>query len=86
MLEQNAAPAQPEAESTSAPASAEHGETRRSASEDLARDRAEKIREIAYSFYEARGCIEGSALDDWLRAEACFIDIAGPTAQLPVPA
>ena len=75
MLEQNAAPAQPEAEPPGAPASG-----------SLATNRADKIREIAYSFYEARGGMDGSALDDWLRAEACFIEIAGPAAQSPVPA
>jgi hypothetical protein len=30
----------------------------------------EEIRRRAYELYEARGCQEGYALDDWLRAEA----------------
>ena len=33
-------------------------------------NRLERIRVTAYLFYEARGCIEGYALDDWLAAEA----------------
>jgi hypothetical protein len=28
------------------------------------------IRETAYSFYVARGCVDGCALEDWLQAEA----------------
>jgi hypothetical protein len=34
--------------------------------------RDEFIRQAAYSYYEARGCIDGHELDDWLRAEAEF--------------
>jgi hypothetical protein len=30
----------------------------------------EEIRQRAYELYEARGCEEGKALDDWLQAEA----------------
>ena len=30
----------------------------------------ELIRQRAYSLYEQRGCQDGHALDDWLRAEA----------------
>ena len=33
-------------------------------------DAVQIVRERAYAFYEARGCIDGFALDDWLRAEA----------------
>jgi hypothetical protein len=32
--------------------------------------RDQAIREVAYSFYEARGRIAGHELDDWLQAEA----------------
>lgn len=32
----------------------------------------EFVRQAAYSYYEARGCIGGNELDDWLRAEAEF--------------
>ena len=28
------------------------------------------VRERAYAFYVARGCIDGYALDEWLKAEA----------------
>ncbi len=31
--------------------------------------RVEMIRQTAYGFYEARGCISGYELDDWLQAE-----------------
>ena len=30
----------------------------------------EEIRRSAYELYEQRGCEDGRALDDWLRAEA----------------
>lgn len=33
-------------------------------------DRTEVIRSIAHALYEARGCIDGHALEDWLEAEA----------------
>jgi hypothetical protein len=35
---------------------------------DAIRDQA--IRETAYAFYEARGRVDGHALDDWLEAVA----------------
>ncbi len=39
------------------------------------------IRESAYAFYEARGCIDGHALEDWLQAEAEFDHaLTGPGA------
>lgn len=28
------------------------------------------ISSVAYSLYEARGCVDGHALEDWLEAEA----------------
>lgn len=31
--------------------------------------RVEMIRQTAYGFYEARGCIAGYELEDWLQAE-----------------
>ncbi|MDM7944289.1 MAG: DUF2934 domain-containing protein [Hydrogenophaga sp.] len=30
----------------------------------------ERIHAVAYGFYEARGCVDGHDLDDWLAAEA----------------
>lgn len=33
-------------------------------------DREQRIRELAYDHYVQRGCIDGHALDDWLKAEA----------------
>lgn len=33
-------------------------------------DREQAIREMAYAFYEARGCVDGNDLDDWIKAEA----------------
>ncbi len=33
-------------------------------------DRAERIRQAAFAFYEQRGQAEGNDLEDWLRAEA----------------
>lgn len=38
--------------------------------------RDQTIREIAYSFYEARGRVGGHELDDWLQAET---QVARPT-------
>lgn len=38
------------------------------------------IRETAYSFYEARGRVDGYDLDDWLRAEAQAIEAFGERA------
>jgi hypothetical protein len=35
-------------------------------------EREQVIRRTAYAYYEARGCSDGHALDDWLRAEAQF--------------
>lgn len=32
-------------------------------------ERELKIRELAYGYFEERGCAEGHALDDWLKAE-----------------
>lgn len=32
----------------------------------------EFVRQAAYYYYEARGCISGHELDDWLQAEAEF--------------
>jgi hypothetical protein len=34
--------------------------------------REEAVRRLAYSYYEQRGCSDGSDLDDWLRAEAAL--------------
>lgn len=31
---------------------------------------AMRIHEVAYALYEARGCVDGHALEDWLAAEA----------------
>jgi hypothetical protein len=39
------------------------------------------IRKIAYALYEARGCVDGHALEDWLHAEA-QIDRAALTEQV----
>jgi Protein of unknown function (DUF2934) len=32
-------------------------------------DREQAIREAAYACFEARGCVPGHELDDWLQAE-----------------
>jgi len=42
----------------------------------------DEIRRRAYELYEARGCQDGHALDDWLRAEAY---VRGTLAQPPQP-
>jgi hypothetical protein len=39
---------------------------------DPTADRDDAIRRLAYGLYEARGCTDGHALDDWLHAEAMF--------------
>lgn len=49
-------------------------------------NRLERIRELAYASYEARGCIDGYALDDWLRAEAIVMQETADTAQPAVAA
>lgn len=85
MLEQNAGPTQLEPESPAPPATGDPGGTTASATDDIATSRAEKIREIAYSFYEARGCVEGCALDDWLRAEARFVEVSEDADRLLGP-
>jgi hypothetical protein len=36
---------------------------------EASEERVQEIREIAYAYYEARGCADGYAMDDWLRAE-----------------
>lgn len=36
--------------------------------------REERIREAAYARYQARGCVHGNELDDWLAAEASLTD------------
>ena len=54
--------------------------------------RVEMIRQTAYGFYEARGCIAGYELEDWLQAEEKVNQaLAGPQASasstaLPQPA
>ncbi|KVW98890.1 MAG: DUF2934 domain-containing protein [Polaromonas sp.] len=37
-----------------------------------AAEREQAIRETAYACYEARGCVDGDELDDWLKAEAGY--------------
>jgi len=32
--------------------------------------REQRIRQVAYALYEARGCVAGFELEDWLQAEA----------------
>lgn len=40
--------------------------------------RDDMIRRTAYAFYEARGCTDGYALDDWLQAQAQIEQSLGP--------
>jgi len=54
------------AELTQAAASAEAGSVRRK--DDIPAHEA--VSRLAYSYWEARGCEDGSADDDWYRAEA----------------
>lgn len=44
--------------------------TRRTAASPNGEDRDDMIRRTAYAFYEARGRIDGHALEDWLQAQA----------------
>jgi hypothetical protein len=37
---------------------------------DLTKTDEQKIRELAFHFYEERGRVDGHDLDDWLKAEA----------------
>jgi hypothetical protein len=39
----------------------------------------EEVARLAYAYWQARGCPEGSPLDDWLRAEA---ELRGQVRQL----
>jgi Protein of unknown function (DUF2934) len=44
-----------------------------SPTDDTATERRDTlIRTTAYSYYEARGCVDGHDLEDWLKAEAEF--------------
>ena len=38
---------------------------------------AVRIHEVAYALYEARGCVDGHDLEDWLAAEAAVAREAG---------
>jgi len=40
-------------------------------------DREQAIREAAYACFEARGCVPGHELDDWLQAEAQVLQANG---------
>lgn len=46
-------------------------------------NRVEEIRALAYAFYEARGCVEGYALDDWIKAEATVMQASDDTRPAP---
>lgn len=56
-----------------------NGSARRRAAPEAEADssRAERIREVAYQLYEARGHVDGHDLDDWLAAEAAVNGRAG---------
>jgi Protein of unknown function (DUF2934) len=43
------------------------------------------IRTTAYSYYEARGCVDGHDLEDWLKAEAEFEQSHAPLAAQTPP-
>lgn len=43
-------------------------------------DREQAIREAAYACFEARGCVPGHELDDWLQAEAQVLQANGHSA------
>jgi Protein of unknown function (DUF2934) len=48
--------------------------------------REQIIRQTAYAFYEARGCLDGHELEDWLNAEAQFEqESAGDPKASPSP-
>jgi hypothetical protein len=74
-------------ESKPATASQAHGRSRSSATRKAVvspngkdgEDRDEAIRLAAYAFYEARGCTDGHALDDWLKAQATIEQSTGRT-------
>ena len=72
MLEQNAGPTQLEPESAGPPGTGDAAGSMASPTDDMATNRAERIREIAYSLYEERGGLDGYDLEDWLKAEASF--------------
>jgi hypothetical protein len=47
-----------------------NGSARKRGAAEAEESRAERIREAAYRFYEARGRLDGHDLEDWLAAEA----------------
>lgn len=47
-----------------------NGQARRRAGVEPGSSRAERIREVAYQLYEARGRADGHDIADWLAAEA----------------
>ncbi len=49
--------------------------------------RQARIRAAAYALYEARGCVPGHDVEDWLAAEAALaIEAAGAAPPVPGPA
>lgn len=58
---------------TTNPAAPDADKAIQPAQTSLPDEREQVIRQTAYAFYEARGCIEGHAMEDWLKAEAQFL-------------
>lgn len=48
--------------------------------------RIEAIRRTAYLLYEARGCVDGHELEDWLQAEVLVMQDSGAGADASAPA
>jgi hypothetical protein len=46
--------------------------------------RDERVRDLAYRIWEARGCEPGGELDDWLAAERQLGSIASATPEPPI--
>ena len=55
----------------------QNGQARRRAGAEPGSSRADRIREVAYQLYEARGRVEGHDVADWLAAEATVDGNAG---------
>jgi hypothetical protein len=56
------------ADTTASPPPPKPGAAR--AGEELATEREQAVRRVAYELYQARGGLDGHALEDWLQAEA----------------
>lgn len=65
------------AKASKMPMSSESNEVSEAPQASIPFDREQAIREAAYACFEARGCVPGHELDDWLQAEAQVLQANG---------